>query len=151
MRIKYRLISKLSIASLLAFAIPAGAVTYPSCISGPTAGQPVSCTMTIHVTTASTPIFARLPQRQYLFIQNTGYSFGGGVPVINQSPVFCSINSNNNANAASDPASNVMVIQAGGVYEPPQIVKPQNAFTVPSGDVSCIAPLGDAWVTAVQE
>jgi len=136
----------LAVAMLLS-ASPVFAQVYPTC---PT-GSPTSCTMTVHVTSSITPIFAKLASRQYLFLENTGYTFSTGVPVINQNSVFCAIGSINTPVANSVGASNVMVIQPGGTYEPPQIVKPQNAFTVPSGDVSCIAPLGDVWLAVEEE
>ena len=141
----------LTLALILTLTGMARAQTYPTCQSGATAGAATSCTMTIHVTSAITPIYARLSSRQYLFLQNTGYTFSSGLPVINQNPVFCAINSGNNPVANSAASSNVIVIQPGGVYEPPQIVKPQNAFTVPSGDISCIAPLGDVWLSVEVE
>lgn len=135
-----------AIAMLLS-ASSAFAQIYPTC---PTS-SPTSCTMTVHVTASITPIFAKLASRQYLFLENTGYTFSTGVPVISQNPVFCAIGSANAPVANSVGASNVVVIQPGGTYEPPQIVKPQNAFTVPSGDISCIAPLGDVWLTGEEE
>jgi hypothetical protein len=123
---------------------------YPQC-QNTSIGGTVACSMTIHVTSAITPIFARLSSRQYLFLENTGYTFSSGVPTVNQNAVFCSINSGNNPIANSAGGSNVIVIQPGGVYEPPQFNRPQSPFTVPSGDISCIAPLGDAWIAAEQE
>lgn len=133
--------------AMMLWATYALAVTYPTCASG----SPTSCTMTVHVTSAITPIFAKLTARQYLFLQNTGYTFSSGVPVINQNPVFCAIGSANVPVTNSAGGSNTIIIQPGGVYEPPQIVKPQNAFTVPAGDISCTAPLGDAWLTVEEE
>ena len=133
--------------TIFLFAPPAFAQSYPTC---PT-GSPTSCTITVHVTASITPIYAKLNARQYLFLENTGYTFSAGIPVISQNPVFCAIASANVPVANSVGASNVMVIQPGGTYEPPQIVKPQNAFTVPTGDVSCVAPLGDVWLTGEEE
>ncbi len=135
----------LSIAALVFWAMPALAQVYPTCPSG----TPTGCTLTIHVTSSVTPIVKALSQRQYLFLQNIGYT-NATPPVLSNNPVWCSIGSANNA-IASGGSINTLVIQPGGAYEPPQIVKPQNAFTVPSGDISCIAPLGDAWVTIEQE
>lgn len=134
--------------ALLLWALPALAQVYPQCPSG----VATSCTMTVHVTGSTTPIFKALSQRQYLFLQNTGYTFSSiAIPSLNQNPIFCAIGSSNNPVTQSAPSSNVIVLQAGGTYEPLQIVKPQNAFTVPSGDVSCQAPLGDAWLTIEEE
>ena len=123
------------------------AVTYPLCPSG----VATSCTMTIHVTTAVTPIFARFNNRQYLFLQNTGYTFSASAPSSQNNVVFCAIGSNNSPQAASASASNVIVIQPGGVYEPPQMVQPQSSFRVPAGDIACVAPSGDVWLTIEQE
>lgn len=131
-------------AALVFWAVPALAQVYPTC-SGPIGGN-TSCTMTIHVTSAATPIFAKLSSRQYLFVENTGYN-NAVPPVLVNNPVWCALGSAN----APIVGVNTFVIQPGGVYEPPQIVKPQNAFTVPSQDVSCIAPLGDAWLSVEQE
>jgi hypothetical protein len=73
---------------------------YPQC-QNTSIGGTVACSMTIHVTSAITPIFARLSSRQYLFLENTGYTFSSGVPTVNQNAVFCSINSGNNPIANS--------------------------------------------------
>jgi len=101
--------------------------------------------MTIQITASVTPVFAAWKNRTYLFMQNTGYT-NATPPVVSQNPVWCAISSGNAPTSA-----NSMVIQPGGVYEPYQIVKPQNAFTVLSGDVSCFAPLGDVFLTVEQE
>lgn len=130
----------------LFLAAPVLAQTYPTC---PT-GSSTSCTMTVHITNSITPVFAKFPARAYLFLQNTGLTFGAGNPSINQNPVFCSVGSAN-APLTDGPNINVMVIEPGGTYEPEQIVKPQMSFTVPAGDVSCVAPLGDVWLTAIEE
>lgn len=138
------LICGLISGSARAQSVPLG---YPACPSG----SSTSCTLTVHVSTIPTPIFGKFAARTYLFIQNTGYTFSAGVPVINQFPVFCAVGSSNNPVSESVSGINVMTIEPGGTWEPTQIVKPQSSFTVPAGDVSCVAPLGDVWVTAEQE
>ena len=132
----------------LLYCVPAFAQTYPTC---PATGTVTSCTMTIHVTSTATPIFAKQASRQYLFLQNTGYIFSSSVPVLSQLPVFCAIGSNNQPIANTAGTSNVIALQPGGTYEPSQIVKAQAGFVVPPADVSCIAPFGDVWLTAEQE
>jgi hypothetical protein len=128
------------------FASPSLAqVTYPQC-PGPFGGV-ASCTMTILITATATPIFKANSQRQYLFLQNTGCT---NANVVSNNAIWCAINSGNNP-IATGSNMNTFIIQPGGVYQPPQIVKPQNAFTVPSGDISCIAPSGNAYLTIEQE
>jgi hypothetical protein len=137
--------------ALLLWALPALAQVYPQCPSG----SPTSCTIAIHITSSATPVFAKLSARQYLFLQNTGYTFGSGTPTTNNNAVFCAIGSNNSPVTASSAPStgtfNTIVIQPGGVYEPPQLVAPQSSFRVPAGDISCVAPFGDVWLTSEQE
>lgn len=118
---------------------------YPTCPSGVAQG----CTLTIQIGACPTPIFAKYSQRQYLFLQNLGYD-NSIFPNLLQTVIWCSIGSNDNA-SSSQGTINTFILQPGGVYEPPQIVKPQNAFTVPSGDISCRAPNGTAWLAAEQE
>ena len=126
--------------------IPCGAPgPYPTCPTGST----TSCTLTVQVGACPTAIFAKNSQRQYLFLQNLGYD-NSIFPNLLETVIWCSIGSNGNA-SSSQGTINTFILQPGGVYEPPQIVKPQNAFTVPSGDISCRAPNGTAWLAAEQE
>ena len=132
----------------LLFSAPAFAqAVYPVCASN----SQTSCTLTVHVTINATPVFKHFSGRTYLFLQNTGYTFGNGLPALNNNVVMCAIGSNNNPIGTSGTGTNVMVIEPGGVWEPEQIVKPQSTFTVPAGDVSCVAPFGDVYLTALEE
>ncbi len=131
------------------WAVPASAQTYPTCptSTGPLVGQSVNCTIPILVTTASTPLFAPLASRQYLFVENQGYANDS---LVNY-PICCAAGSTNAATWSASVPCNGVVIQPGGVWEPPQLVAPQTNFRVPPSDIACISPLGNVEATGLQE
>lgn len=147
---KMKLTKCLILVAIFSFLVtlPARAVTYPTCSTTPV-GVTTDCTLGILVTSTATPVFARITTRTYLFIQNLGYT-NDATPIISQLPVWCAIGTNN-APVAVGSTLNSFIIQPGSVYQPTQIVRGQSPFTVPPGDISCIAPLGNVWITAEQE
>lgn len=129
---------------LLMLAARVEATTYPTCPTTP-AGVTTDCTIGILVTSTATPVFAKITTRTYLMIQNLGYTTDSP-PALSEYPVWCAIGTEN-----TPTTSNSFVIQPGGVYQPTQIVRAQSPFTVPPGDISCIAPLGDVRILVEQE
>lgn len=140
------LLLSLSIASV------ASAQVYPNCpaTSGPQQGQTTNCTIGVLITSTSTPVFAQLNGRQYLFLQDQGFANDSTAAF----PICCAIGSNNAATWSSGTACNGIVLlpsEPGTIYEPLQMVAGQTPFRVPSGDISCISPLGNVELTGLQE
>ena len=124
-------------------ASPASAQVYPVCGTGVATG----CTISIQVGTSSTPLFNKLPARQYLLIENQAYL---GTTVVNV-PICCAIGTSNQAVWTASQQCNGFIIYPLHSWEPPQMTAPQTAFRVPAGDVSCVSPLGTVGAVGEQE
>lgn len=132
----------------------ARAQAYPMCPNGVATGCTIAVTCSQGTTT---PIFAALSHRQYLMIKQTGFLYSPIIiPTVSTGTAFICIGANVSAGGQCRDiglsGSNAgFPLVAGEAYEPPQLVSPQNAFRVPSGDVSCTAQFGDVTLVVEQE